>query len=138
MELVGHVRDLRGDPISNAVVEIWHCDTQGRYAHVGNNNGGAADADFQGYGAVRAGADGSYRFRTIIPGVYPGRVRHIHANIHAEDRPTLTTQMYFPDEPGNARDVLFRRVPSDAARDALIARKESAETPRFVFDVHLA
>lgn len=137
MEMVGQVSDLQGTPIPNAIVEIWHCDTQGRYAHVGNNNGGAADADFQGFGAVKTASDGAYRFRTITPGVYPGRARHIHAIVRSSDRSDLTTQMYFPDEPENGADALFRRVRTKAERDALIAQRIDTPTPRYVFNIRL-
>ena len=74
IEMAGQVFDLARAPVPGAVVEIWHCDPAGIYPNVGRNNGGLADPGFQGFGAVRTGADGGYRFRTIRPGVYPGRV----------------------------------------------------------------
>ena len=52
---------------------------------------------------------GRYRFRTILPALYPGRTRHYHVKVQAPQQPVLTTQLYFPDEPGNSRDGLFRR-----------------------------
>jgi Protocatechuate 3,4-dioxygenase beta subunit len=52
---------------------------------------------------------GAYRFRTILPALYPGRTRHYHVKVQAPQQPVLTTQLYFPDEPGNSRDGLFRR-----------------------------
>lgn len=56
-------------------------------------------------------ADGAYRFKTILPGLYPGRTRHLHFKVIAPGFRDLTTQMYFADEPDNARDGLLRRVP---------------------------
>jgi protocatechuate 3,4-dioxygenase beta subunit len=53
--------------------------------------------------------EGRYRFRTILPALYPGRTRHYHIKVQAPERPVLTTQLYFPDEPANRRDGLFRR-----------------------------
>jgi protocatechuate 3,4-dioxygenase beta subunit len=68
-------------------------------------------AGFQGYGRTRADAQGDYAFRTIRPGEYPGRTPHIHLRAHPPaGGPPLTTQVYFPDEPLNARDGLLRRV----------------------------
>jgi len=52
-------------------------------------------------------ASGAYRLETIVPGVYPGRTRHIHVKVQAPNQPVLTTQLYFPDEPGNADDGIF-------------------------------
>jgi protocatechuate 3,4-dioxygenase beta subunit len=56
-----------------------------------------------------ASREGGYRLRTIVPARYTGRTAHIHVKVQAPNRPVLTTQLYFPDEPGNARDPLFRR-----------------------------
>ena len=43
-----------------------------------------------------------------MPGLYPGRTRHIHVRVQAPNQPVLTTQLYFPDEPGNRSDGIFR------------------------------
>lgn len=130
IEMTGQVFDLTRAPLAGAVVEIWHCDPAGIYPNVGRNNGGLADPGFQGYGAVATGPDGAYRFRTIRPGVYPGRVRHIHAKVKAGDR-NLTTQMYFPED-DNSGDFLFRR-----GGDALIAKRIEGPQVRYQFDVFL-
>ena len=44
-----------------------------------------------------------------MPALYPGRTRHYHVKVQAPERPVLTTQLYFPNEPANWRDGLFRR-----------------------------
>jgi protocatechuate 3,4-dioxygenase beta subunit len=54
---------------------------------------------------------------TILPGVYPGRARHIHVKAQAPNGPLLTTQLYFPGEPHNARDRLFNPALSLAIQD---------------------
>ena len=130
IEMAGQVRDLAGRPVPDAVVEIWHCDPAGIYPHVGRNNGGLADPDFQGFGAVAVGPDGGYRFRTIRPGLYPGRVRHIHVKVR-RPQGVLTTQMYFPEEE-NGGDFLFRR-----GGQALVAARIDGPPPRYVFDIAL-
>lgn len=134
IEMVGQVSDLTSAPMQGAVVEIWHCDPSGIYPHVGENNGGLADPGFQGFGAVRTGVDGGYSFRTIRPGLYPGRVRHIHVKVSTDSQPTLTTQMYFPEETDNAGDFLLRRA-SDSA--ALIAERIDGPQVRYRFDMFL-
>ena len=134
IEMAGQVFDLARAPVPEAVVEIWHCDPAGIYPNVGENNGGLADPGFQGFGAVRTGTDGGYRFRTIRPGVYPGRVRHIHVKVRTPGRPVLTTQMYFPEEKDNAGDFLFRRVSNSAA---LVAERSDGPPVRYRFDIFL-
>ncbi len=44
---------------------------------------------------------------TIVPGLYPGRTRHIHVKVQASNDPILTTQLYFPNEPRNDEDRIF-------------------------------
>src|SRR5678809_229907 len=65
--LSGRLLDAKGDPIKNAVVEIWQCDANGVYLHSGSGNGGAAkrDGNFQGFGRFLTAKDGGYYFRTI-------------------------------------------------------------------------
>jgi len=97
--LRGYVLDTRCRPIPGAWLDLWHADASGAY-------------DSQGFrlrGHQYADAGGRYRFETIVPGLYPGRTRHFHLKLRAPGtRRTLTTQLYFPDEPENARDALFR------------------------------
>ena len=114
--LEGSVSDLAGRPVSGAVVEIWQCDGAGHYHHAGD--GGRADNRFQGFGRVTAGADGSYRFRTIRPVAYSGRSPHIHVKVKLGRRELLTTQLYVANDPNNASDFLWRSM-STADRDAL-------------------
>jgi len=114
--LEGSVSDLQGRPVSGALVEIWQCDGAGHYHHAGD--GGRADNRFQGFGRVTAGADGSYRFRTMRPVAYGGRTPHIHVKVKLGRRELLTTQLYVAEDPGNARDFLWQRM-SAADREAL-------------------
>jgi protocatechuate 3,4-dioxygenase, beta subunit len=116
--LEGSVTDLSGRPVSGAQVEIWQCDGAGHYHHAGD--GGKADLRFQGFGRVTVGADGSYRFRTIRPVAYSGRTPHIHVKVKLGRRDLLTTQLYVANDPGNARDFLWRGL-NAADRDLLTA-----------------
>ena len=131
IEIVGRLMSISGEPVSQGEVEIWHCDPNGVYAHVGQQT----VPHFQGFGAVRTDASGGYRFRTTLPGLYPGRTRHVHFKARRAEAGSLTTQMYFPGEPGNEQDFLLRRA-SDPS--ALIARKEDGPPPRYRFDIVLS
>jgi protocatechuate 3,4-dioxygenase beta subunit len=75
-----------------------------------------------------AAADGAFTLETIVPGLYPGRTRHIHVKVQAPDQPVLTTQLYFPGEPRNAEDGIF----SDAL---LMDVNGSSATFTFVLNV---
>ena len=54
-------------------------------------------------------AEGRWWFDTIVPGLYPGRTRHFHIKVQAPGARVLTTQLYFPGEPDNARDRIFNQ-----------------------------
>lgn len=96
--LTGVVRSRACVPMAGALLDFWHCDASGEYDNTGFLHRGHQFTD---------GA-GRYRLETIVPGTYPGRVRHIHVKVQAANGPVLTTQLYFPDEPGNRKDFLFR------------------------------
>lgn len=121
--LTGRVIDTRCRPVTEAVVDLWHADAQGRYDNEGYR--------FRGH--QRTGGDGGYRFDTIRPGRYTGRTRHYHVKIAAPGRSVLTTQLYFPNEPGNGDDWLFRE-------ELLVTLDRSGEVPvaRFEFVVPVA
>lgn len=125
VELVGFVLTRGCNPVARAVVDLWHADERGAYDNKGYRYRGRTYTDEKG----------RYRFRTIVPALYPGRTRHYHVNVAAGGKLLLTTQLYFPDEPGNRRDGLFRKellmqVGKNAAKD-------SAMPARFDFVIDL-
>jgi len=99
VEIEGRVLTRSCQPVERALVDLWHADERGEYDNAG----------FRYRGHVFTDGEGRYRFRTIMPALYPGRTRHYHVKVQAPNRPVLTTQLYFPDEPANRRDGLFRR-----------------------------
>lgn len=99
VELTGYVLTRGCRPVERALVDLWHADEAGAY----DNRG------FRYRGHVYTDAQGRYRFRTILPGLYPGRTRHYHVKVLAPGQRLLTTQLYFPGEPFNARDGFFHR-----------------------------
>src|SRR6266487_3669396 len=78
--LSGRILDSRGDPVRNALIEIWQADGDGSYihSHGTNRETGKRDANFQGYGRFLTASSGEFYFRTIKPVAYPGRTPHIH------------------------------------------------------------
>src|SRR5947209_10135297 len=70
--VTGHILDPDGRPLSGARVEIWQCDTNGRYHYVRDDRADTPlDDNFQGYGRTITDETGTYRFRTIRPVPYP-------------------------------------------------------------------
>lgn len=115
--LSGRVLDAKGDPVRNALVEIWQVDNAGAYLHTGTMNREKRDANFQGFGRFLTGSTGEYLFRTIKPVPYPGRTPHIHVAVKTTGREKFTTQCYIKGEPQNESDGILRRTEN---RDALI------------------
>jgi protocatechuate 3,4-dioxygenase beta subunit len=109
--LVLQLADAKGRRIDGAEVEIWQCDALAVYHHPGVRRvAGQYDEGFQGFGAGRADADGSLRFRTIKPVPYPGRTPHIHIKLRHASFGEVTSQLFIAGDPGNARDFLWRAV----------------------------
>ncbi len=117
--LTGKVLDLKGNPIRNALVEIWQCDNNGAYLHMGSDNNEKRDKNFQGFGRFLTGSTGEYYFRTIKPVPYPGRAPHIHVKIKKGGKELLTTQCYIKGHEGNARDGIWKSVRDEKARDSI-------------------
>jgi protocatechuate 3,4-dioxygenase beta subunit len=119
-DLRGRVLNQQGQPVAGALVEIWQCDSNGRYLHRMDRRSVTRDPSFQGYGRFTTGEDGGYRFRTIKPVPYPGRAPHIHFAVRADGHQPLVTQMYVRGAPENRRDWLLNSVENEAAREQLI------------------
>jgi protocatechuate 3,4-dioxygenase, beta subunit len=114
----GRVLDARERPMANARIELWQANARGRYIHSADGDAsGPLDPDFQGYADLATDPEGRYRIRTVLPGPYPGRTRHLHFNF-AGGRAKLTTQMFFEGERGNDRDGVYRALGPDERRAA--------------------
>ncbi|MBI3463137.1 MAG: intradiol ring-cleavage dioxygenase [Planctomycetes bacterium] len=118
--LGGRLLDSRGEPVKNALIEIWQVDHHGAYLHSGTNNRDARDKNFQGFGRFLTGSTGEYYFRTIKPVPYPGRTPHIHFMVKIKGQEKFTTQCYVKGEPGNARDGILNRIRDTKARQSVI------------------
>ena len=119
-QLSGRILDARGEPVRNALIEIWQVDRNGSYLHTRSANGGARDTNFQGYGRFVTGSTGEYRFRTIKPVPYPGRTPHIHVKVSKGDNELLTTQCYVSGERANARDGVLQGIRDPKQRASVI------------------
>lgn len=119
--LGGKILNANGDPIRNAVVEIWQVDHAGAYLHSGSGNAEKRDSNFQGFGRFLTGKSGEYYFRTIKPVPYPGRTPHIHFAVKIPGtKDAFTTQCYIKNEPGNEKDGVLRGIKDLKAKESLI------------------
>lgn len=139
IELTGLVRDLRGNPIASAQMELWQANAAGRYMHELDPATAPLDPDFQGYARLTTGADGAYRIVTIKPGGYDSpigrRTPHLHFDLRGRTHRSIA-QMYFPeDAEGNARDTLYRALGSEAASS--VAAHDPADPVKYRWDIVL-
>jgi protocatechuate 3,4-dioxygenase beta subunit len=118
--LSGRVLDRTGSPIRGAQVEIWQADNYGSYIHSQGVQNGQRDGNFQGYGRFLTASDGRYLFRTIKPGLYTGRVRHVHCKVTVPGGQSLTTQLYIDGET-SGNDGVLNGI-RDAAQRASVIR----------------
>jgi protocatechuate 3,4-dioxygenase beta subunit len=111
--VAGLVMDPSCRPVPRALIEIWHADDRGAYDAAGYRLRGHQLSD----------EAGRWWFTTIVPALYPGRTRHFHFKVQRPGRSVLTTQLFFPGEPQNARDSLFN--------DRLLLQISQAEDGKF-------
>jgi protocatechuate 3,4-dioxygenase beta subunit len=129
----GRVTDEDDRPVAGSVVEIWHCNANGRYIHpMDANSPNPIDPNFLGSGRVLTDALGRYAFRTIKPAAYPypdhptrwWRPPHIHLSLFGDGfMSRLVTQMFFPGDPFNDIDLILQSVPDPQGRERMIARQ---------------
>ena len=127
--LTGKILDAKGNPIKNAVVEIWQCDANGVYLHTGDSGKKQEqqDKNFQGFGRFVTGSTGEYYFRTIKPVPYPGRTPHIHFKVKQGRKNLLNTQMYVKGDPGNEKDFIWKGVKNPKQQEAITVAFEKVK-----------
>jgi protocatechuate 3,4-dioxygenase, alpha subunit len=138
----GIVYDGDGKAITDAMLEIWQADAQGRYASPCDTRA-LPNSQFMGFGRSATDKTGVFSFDTIKPGAVPGpngKAQAPHVMFCIFSRGMLRqvyTRMYFPDEAANASDPILAVVPEDR-RGTLIARKEMrGGLPVYTFDIRV-
>lgn len=137
----GKVVDTDNKPIEDATVELWQANAAGRYAHPHDANTAPLDPNFQGWAIAPSGKDGAFKFKSIYPGTYPAaddwtRPPHIHFKVSKLGYVELVTQMYFPDEPLNDKDLLLKRK-KEAEQRLMIAESVQADVPTYRYQIVL-
>jgi protocatechuate 3,4-dioxygenase alpha subunit len=140
IRIEGALCDGLGAPVSDALLEIWQADAQGRYHHPDDLDEPSRELSHHGFGRVQTGADGRFAFETLKPGSAPGpggtpQAPHLLLGLFARgllDR--LVTRIYFADDPAHATDPILALVPP-ARRATLLARPLAPG--RYGFDITL-
>lgn len=97
LTLSGRALTTAGRPVANALIDFWQANALGVYDNRGYRFRGHQFSD----------ARGRYTLSTVVPGLYPGRTKHIHVKVQAPRAPVLTTQLFFPGVGGNSSDGIF-------------------------------
>ena len=141
--ITGTITDLRGHALEDAILDIWQADANGRYRHPLDTNPAPLDMNFQGWTHIKSLNKGLFRFKTIIPGAYPAskgwiRPPHIHFKISKPGYHTLTTQMYFPRQELNEKDLLFSSK-SLVEQSTMIAKEmdQQGDLPVYEYNIVL-
>ncbi len=130
IEIAGRVLDADRQGVSDAMIEIWQANANGKYAHPDDPQDTPAEPDFFGYGRTPTGKDGTFRFKTIKPGRVPGpdgklQAPHIVVSVFMRGLlRRLVTRIYFPEEPANSEDFALHLVEA-SRRHTLIAKKSN-------------
>jgi protocatechuate 3,4-dioxygenase alpha subunit len=123
----GTVTDGGGEPVTDALVELWQADTDGSYPRLGSS--------FTGFGRAATDDQGGYRFTTRKPGAVDGQAPHLNLTVFARGLLTgLRTRAYFADEgAANDADGVLAAVPPER-RDTMLAPVDAGG---YVFDIRL-
>jgi len=128
LTIEGRVVDGDGKPVTDAVIEIWQADANGKYAHAEDARKPTPAAQFRGSGRILTGPGGEFRFTTVKPGAVPGpngamQAPHLVVTLFMRGLlKQLLTRIYFPDDGANAADPTLQLVPAER-RTTLVARR---------------
>jgi protocatechuate 3,4-dioxygenase, alpha subunit len=132
LTIQGRVLDAEGQPVDDAVLEIWQANAYGKYHHPEDTQDKPLQPGFHGFGRVATDERGAFSLTTIKPGHVPGpggttQAPHVVVAIGMRGLlKHLVTRIYFPDEPGNTADPILQLVPPER-RSTLIANPVSGQ-----------
>lgn len=132
IQIEGRVTDGAGEPVPDAMIEIWQADHRGRYPE--------GRGAFLGFGRASTDAEGAYWFRTVKPGpTGPALSPHISVAVFARGMLNhVFTRIYFCDEAAaNAADPLLSSVESDRRETLVAARINGSDIATYGFNIRL-
>jgi len=138
----GRVLDGDGRPVPDAVLEIWHADSDGKYDLRGDAGKNAAGGVPTGFGRIATNDEGEFRFTTRKPGAVrepDGRVQAAHLAVVLFMRGLLrhlVTRIYFAGENANSTDPILELVPA-GRRGTLLAVPSPDAPDEYLWDIRL-
>ncbi len=142
IRIEGRVIDGDGQPINDAMIEIWQADSQGRYASPADERS-RPNAMFKGFGRSATDKGGVYSFDTIKPGAVPGpngktQAPHIVVCVYSRGMlRQIYTRLYFADDPANRADPILTLVPEDRRATLLAHKRASGGQTVYRFDIRV-
>jgi len=143
IRIMGKVFDGDGNPVVDALLEIWQADGQGFFNHPADPNCLQADKHFRGFGRAGTIHEGRFEFKTVKPGPVPGRDgqnQAPHISIRVFSRGMLIqayTRLYFPGESSNEIDPVLNSIDSERRATLIAVHEDSGDLPTYRFDIHL-
>jgi protocatechuate 3,4-dioxygenase, alpha subunit len=143
IRIEGTVYDGEGEPVSDAMVEIWQANGAGRYDDPADDREDLPlnPETFSGFGRSGTDAGGRFSFVTVKPGPVPGpggemQAPHIMVSVFARGLlKRVVTRIHFPDEEeANANDPVLSSIEDPELRKTLVAH-DGGDALRF--DVYL-
>jgi protocatechuate 3,4-dioxygenase alpha subunit len=140
--LTVQVLDGNGEPVPDAVIEIWQANSEGKYNHPDDAQQKTVDPGFLGFGRMGTAENGSCEFETIKPGRVPGpgnvpQAPHLNVAVFGRGMlRQLCTRIYFAGDLANQNDPILALVPEER-RDTLMAHADSARPGGWRFTVRL-
>lgn len=141
--IVGEVIDGEGNPVPDAVIEIWQADAQGFFNHPADPHSPQSDPHFRGFGRAGTVSAGRFEFKTVKPGRvsgHDGQPQAPHIDVRIFSRGMLIqayTRLYFSDESFNESDAVLNSVEPGRRATLIAARQDSNDLPTYRFDIHL-
>jgi protocatechuate 3,4-dioxygenase alpha subunit len=141
IRIEGYIIDGDGEPIIDAMVEIWQADGEGSYATSRSKPG--INTAFKGFGRSDLDSNGFFAFRTVMPGQVPGpngalQSPHVNVSIFARGLlKQLFTRIYFEGEAANGTDPILALVPEDRRQTLIATRRERGEETVYTFNIRL-
>ena len=143
IRIEGRVLDGHGEPVPDAMIELWQANAHGRYNHPADTRSdNLLDPAFKGFARTGTGLDSECRFvfHTIKPGAI-GDGQAPHLNLIVLMRGLLShlyTRIYFSDESeANAADPVLARVPPDRRHTLIAQRDQGPGGVVFRLDIHM-
>jgi len=138
IDIFGQVLDQDLNPIEDVTIDLWQANSFGKYHHAHDTSEAPIDEHFQSWAIIQSGTQGRFKFKTVIPGAYPlnspqQRTPHIHLKVGKHGYVPLLTQMYFPNQPLNELDGMFKR--KSVEEQAMMTAKRLASSNQYQYDI---